>query len=98
MYSSYGELCTEVYDLSKPLGYFIGDVEFYMDRLSDVIMWQSRFGDAGLRKCCSIRPKHTQNGQKQKDWNWPRHLIMKRPRDYTCGVAIRKIKNFIIIF
>jgi len=36
MYSSYGELCTEVYDLSKPLGYSFGDVEFYKERLSDI--------------------------------------------------------------
>lgn len=34
MYISYGQLCTEVYDLSKPLGYSAGDVEFYMQRLS----------------------------------------------------------------
>lgn len=33
MYSSYGELCTEVYDISKPLGYSFGDVEFYTQRL-----------------------------------------------------------------
>lgn len=36
MYSSYGELCTEVYDLSKPLGYSFGDVEYYKERLSDI--------------------------------------------------------------
>ena len=36
MYSSYGELCTEVYDLSKPLGYSVGDVEFYLERLSNI--------------------------------------------------------------
>jgi len=36
MYSSYGELCTEVYDLSKPLGHSFGDVEYYLERLSDV--------------------------------------------------------------
>ncbi|MCQ4088412.1 bifunctional 2-polyprenyl-6-hydroxyphenol methylase/3-demethylubiquinol 3-O-methyltransferase UbiG [Saccharibacillus sp. JS10] len=34
MYDTYGELCTEVYDLSKPLGFTFGDVEFYLDRLS----------------------------------------------------------------
>lgn len=33
---SYGELCTEVYDLSKPLGFSFGDVEFYLERLSGV--------------------------------------------------------------
>ncbi|GIP44617.1 hypothetical protein J45TS6_30760 [Paenibacillus sp. J45TS6] len=36
MYSSYGELCTEVYDLSKPLGYSVGDVEFYLECLSNI--------------------------------------------------------------
>jgi len=36
MYSSYGELCTEVYDLSKPLGYSYGDVEYYIERLSHI--------------------------------------------------------------
>lgn len=36
MYSLYGELCTEVYDLSKPLGFSFGDVEYYKDRLKDV--------------------------------------------------------------
>lgn len=36
MYSHYGELCTEFYDLSKPLGYSTGDVEYYLDRLSNV--------------------------------------------------------------
>ncbi|MEK3732073.1 class I SAM-dependent methyltransferase [Paenibacillus sp. FSL M8-0334] len=36
MYSSYGELCTEVYDLSKPLGFSFGDVEFYLERLSNI--------------------------------------------------------------
>lgn len=36
MYSSYGELCTEVYDLSKPLGHSFGDVEYYLERLSNV--------------------------------------------------------------
>lgn len=33
MYSSYGELCTELYDLSKPIGYSFGDVEYYKERL-----------------------------------------------------------------
>lgn len=32
----YGELCTEVYDLSKPLGHSFGDIEFYLERLSDM--------------------------------------------------------------
>lgn len=36
MYSMYGELCTEVYDLSKPLGFSFGDVEYYVERLKDV--------------------------------------------------------------
>jgi len=36
MYRSYGELCTEVYDLSKPLGHSTGDVEYYIERLSGV--------------------------------------------------------------
>lgn len=36
MFSSYGELCTEVYDLSKPLGFSFGDVEYYRERLSDI--------------------------------------------------------------
>lgn len=36
MYSLYGELCTEVYDLSKPLGFSFGDVEYYLERLKDV--------------------------------------------------------------
>jgi SAM-dependent methyltransferase len=36
MYSSYGELCTEVYDLSKPLGFSFGDVEFNLERLLDI--------------------------------------------------------------
>lgn len=31
MYSSYGELCTEVYDISKPVGHSFGDVEFYTE-------------------------------------------------------------------
>lgn len=33
-FSSYGELCTEVYDLTKPLGYSIGgDLEYYLEKL-----------------------------------------------------------------
>lgn len=36
MYSLYGELCTEVYDLSKPLGYSFGDVEYYRERLLSI--------------------------------------------------------------
>lgn len=36
MYSSYGELCTEVYDLSKPLGKYYRDIEYYKERLADV--------------------------------------------------------------
>ncbi|OME89807.1 MULTISPECIES: class I SAM-dependent methyltransferase [Paenibacillus] len=36
MYSLYGELCTEVYDLSKPLGFSFGDVEYYLERLKEV--------------------------------------------------------------
>lgn len=36
MYSHYGELCTEFYDLSKPLGYSTGDVEYYLERLSNM--------------------------------------------------------------
>ena len=35
-FSYYGELCTEVYDLTKKIGQsFSGDVEFYQDRLKD---------------------------------------------------------------
>jgi len=37
MYSNYGPLCTELYDLTKPVGYSIGgDIEYYMDRLQGV--------------------------------------------------------------
>lgn len=36
MYTTYGELCTEVYDISKPLGYSTGDVEYYLERLKDI--------------------------------------------------------------
>ncbi len=33
-FSYYGELCTEVYDLTKPTGHsFGGDVAFYRDKL-----------------------------------------------------------------
>lgn len=34
IYSSYGPLCTEVYELSKPVGYSTGDVEYYKERLT----------------------------------------------------------------
>lgn len=35
-YSYYGELCTEVYDLTKHIGQsFGGDIEYYRDRLKD---------------------------------------------------------------
>ncbi|WP_188540739.1 class I SAM-dependent methyltransferase [Paenibacillus segetis] len=33
MYSAYGPLCTKVYELSKPVGYSTGDVEYYTERL-----------------------------------------------------------------
>lgn len=34
MFSHYGQLCTEVYDLTKPVGYSMGgDIEYYRDRL-----------------------------------------------------------------
>ncbi len=34
MYSNYGPLCTELYDLTKPVGYSIGgDIEYYKERL-----------------------------------------------------------------
>lgn len=36
MYSSYGELCTEVYDISKPLGFSTGDAEYYIERLTNI--------------------------------------------------------------
>ncbi|WP_251667215.1 class I SAM-dependent methyltransferase [Paenibacillus camelliae] len=36
MYSSYGELCTEVYDLSKPINPTSSDVKYYIERLSHV--------------------------------------------------------------
>jgi SAM-dependent methyltransferase len=31
--SAYGELATEVYDITKPIGHSFGDVEFYLQRL-----------------------------------------------------------------
>src|SRR5690348_375010 len=34
MFSSYGELSTEVYDLSKPIGHSSGDVDYYRSRLT----------------------------------------------------------------
>lgn len=35
MFSEYGNLCNEVYDLTKPVGHSLGgDIEFYRDRLS----------------------------------------------------------------
>jgi SAM-dependent methyltransferase len=35
MYSYYGPLCTELYDLTKPVGYSIGgDIEYYLERLN----------------------------------------------------------------
>ncbi|OAB41649.1 class I SAM-dependent methyltransferase [Paenibacillus glacialis] len=35
-FSYYGELCTEVYDLTKEIGHsFDGDIEYYRDRLKD---------------------------------------------------------------
>lgn len=36
MHEYYGSLCTEVYDLSKPLGFSFGDVEYYKERLKDI--------------------------------------------------------------
>lgn len=34
MFSYYSDLCTEVYDLTKPVGYSIGgDIEYYLERL-----------------------------------------------------------------
>lgn len=34
MFSHYSELCTEVYDLTKPVGHSIGgDIEYYRNRL-----------------------------------------------------------------
>lgn len=37
MFSYYGKLCTEVYELTKPVGYSIdGDLEYYKSRLKDV--------------------------------------------------------------
>ncbi|WP_042461923.1 class I SAM-dependent methyltransferase [Neobacillus dielmonensis] len=34
-YSTYGELCTEVYDVTKPIGSFWG-MDYYLDRLKEV--------------------------------------------------------------
>ncbi|MCL1701545.1 class I SAM-dependent methyltransferase [Lysinibacillus sp. Bpr_S20] len=35
MFSSYGPLCTELYDLTKPVGHSIGgDIEYYLERLN----------------------------------------------------------------
>lgn len=35
MFSNYGPLCTEVYDLTKPVGHSIcGDIEYYLERLT----------------------------------------------------------------
>lgn len=36
MQQHYGSLCTEVYDLSKPLGHSFGDVEYYKERLQNL--------------------------------------------------------------
>lgn len=36
MQQYYGSLCTEVYDLSKPLGHSFGDVEYYRERLRGI--------------------------------------------------------------
>ncbi|WP_110933231.1 class I SAM-dependent methyltransferase [Paenibacillus bouchesdurhonensis] len=36
MLNSYGELCTEVYELSKPVGYSFGDIEYYAERLQEI--------------------------------------------------------------
>ncbi|SMF82686.1 Methylase involved in ubiquinone/menaquinone biosynthesis [Paenibacillus uliginis N3/975] len=36
MQHHYGSLCTEVYDLSKPLGHSFGDVEYYGERLKAI--------------------------------------------------------------
>ncbi|WP_020615452.1 class I SAM-dependent methyltransferase [Paenibacillus daejeonensis] len=33
---TYGELCTEVYEISKPVGFSYGDVEYYKERLQHV--------------------------------------------------------------
>lgn len=34
IFSAYGPLCTKVYELSKPVGYSTGDVEYYKARLN----------------------------------------------------------------
>lgn len=36
MYSSYGPLASEVYDIDKPIGHSFGNIEFYQDILSSV--------------------------------------------------------------
>lgn len=36
MLNTYGELCTEVYELSKPVGYSFGDIEYYAERLRGI--------------------------------------------------------------
>lgn len=36
MLNSYGELCTEVYELSKPVGFTFGDIEYYSERLKGI--------------------------------------------------------------
>jgi SAM-dependent methyltransferase len=32
----YGPICTEIYDLDKPIGHSFGDVEYYRDRLAGI--------------------------------------------------------------
>lgn len=36
MYNSYGELCTEVYEISKPVGFSYQDVLYYIERLQQI--------------------------------------------------------------
>jgi len=46
MFSYYSSLCTEVYDLTKPVGYSLaGDIEYYQDRLKTC---QGRILEAGV--------------------------------------------------
>lgn len=46
MFSSYGELCTEVYDFTKPVGHSFGrELQFYKDRLQGC---QGRVLEAGV--------------------------------------------------
>lgn len=46
MLSYYSELCTEVYDLTKPVGHSIGgDIEYYLDRLESC---KGRILEAGV--------------------------------------------------